>query len=100
MRGLGGGLDVPAAPGLGVPELPAGEGKHVEVRGAQLPVQLLQGQVVHLRLLAETRHVYNQRRLDTEGTARKSLVIGQIGKLCCKTPLTVVNQDTVCSDQP
>lgn len=64
---LGEGLDVPAGPGLCVPVLGAGEGQHVEVRGAQLPVQLLQGPVVRLRLLAVTRHVYNQRRLNRGG---------------------------------
>lgn len=57
--GLGESLDVPASPGLCVPELTAGEGQDVEVRSAQLPVQLLQGPVVRLRLLAVTRHVYN-----------------------------------------
>lgn len=57
--GLGESLDVPASPGLRVPELTAGEGQDVEVRGAQLPVQLLQGSIVRLRLLAVTRHVYN-----------------------------------------
>lgn len=57
--GLGESLDVPAGPGLRVPELSAGKGQHVEVRGAQLPVQLLQVPVVDLRLLAVTRHVYN-----------------------------------------
>lgn len=62
--GLGESLDVPAEPGLRVPELSAGESQDVEVRGAQLPVQLLQRPVVRLRLLAATRHVYNQRRLD------------------------------------
>lgn len=64
--GLGEGLDVPAGPGLRVPELAAGEGQDVEVRGAQLPVELLQRPVVRLRLLAVTRHVYNQRRLFRE----------------------------------
>lgn len=63
VRGLGERLDVAAGPGLRVAELSAGEGQHVEVRGAQLPVQLLQSPVVRLRLLAVTRHVYNQRRL-------------------------------------
>lgn len=70
VRGLGERLDVAAGPGLRVAELSAGEGQHVEVRGAQLPVQLLQSPVVRLRLLAVTRHVYNQRRLhggDQEG---------------------------------
>lgn len=57
--GLGQSLAVPAGPGLRVPELGAGEGQDVEVRGAQLPVQLLQIPVVALRLLAVTRHVYN-----------------------------------------
>lgn len=61
--GLGESLDVPTGPGLCVPELAAGEGQDVEVRGAQLPVQSLQRPVVRLRLLAVTRHVYNQRRL-------------------------------------
>lgn len=63
VSGLGERLDVAAGPGLRVAELSAGEGQHVEVRGAQLPVQLLQSPVVRLRLLAVTRHVYNQRRL-------------------------------------
>lgn len=63
VRGLGERLDVAAGAGLRVAELSAGEGQHVEVRGAQLPVQLLQSPVVRLRLLAVTRHVYNQRRL-------------------------------------
>lgn len=67
---LGERLDVPAVPGLGVPELSAGEGQHVEVRGAQLPVQLLQRPVVLLRLLAVTRHVYNQGRLQRGGGTR------------------------------
>lgn len=57
--GLGESLGVPAAPCLRFPELTAGKGQDVEVRGAQLPVQLLQIPVVALRLLAVTRHVYN-----------------------------------------
>lgn len=57
--GLGESLAVPAGPGLRVPELTAGKGQDVEVRGAQLPVQLLQIPIVALRLLAVTRHVYN-----------------------------------------
>lgn len=61
--GLGESLNVPAGPGLGVPELSAGESEDVEMRGAQLPVQLLQRSVARLRLLAVTRHVYNQRSL-------------------------------------
>lgn len=61
--GLGESLDVPAGPGLCVPELTAREGQDVEVRSAQLAVELLQKHVVRLRLLAVTRHVYNQRRL-------------------------------------
>lgn len=64
--GPGEGLDVPARAGLRVPELSAREGQHVEMRGAQLPVQLLQRHVVRLRLLAAARHVYNQRRLSKE----------------------------------
>jgi len=63
--GLGERLDVPGGPRLGGSELSAGKGQHVEVRRAQLPVQLLQRAVVLLRLLALTRHVYNQRRLAT-----------------------------------
>lgn len=63
MGGLGERLDLPTAAVLRVPELAAGEGQDVEVRGSQLPVQLLQSPVVALRLLAVTRHVYNQRRL-------------------------------------
>lgn len=70
VRGLSESLDVPARPGLRVPELSAGEGQDVEVRGAQLPVQLLQRPVVQLRLLAVTRHVYNQRSLSRRGTHR------------------------------
>lgn len=70
VRGLGESLDVPARPGLRVPELSAGEGQDVEVRGAQLPVQLLQRPVVQLRLLAVTRHVYNQRSLSRRGKDR------------------------------
>lgn len=66
--GLGEGLDVPAGPGLRVAVLGAGEGQDVEVRRAQLPVQLLQGPVVRLSLLAATRHVYNQRRLRSRGS--------------------------------
>lgn len=62
--GLGESLDVPADPGLRVPELATGESQDVEVRGSQLPVELLQRPVVRLRLLAVTRHVYNQRRLN------------------------------------
>lgn len=57
--GLGEDLAVPAGPALRFPELGAGKGQDVEVRGAQLPVQLLQIPVVALRLLAVTRHVYN-----------------------------------------
>lgn len=57
--GLGESLAVPTGPGLRLPELAAGKGQDVEVRGAQLPVQLLQIAVVALRLLAVTRHVYN-----------------------------------------
>lgn len=69
VRGLGERLDVAAGPGgLRVPELSAGEGQHGEVRRAQLPVQLLQRPVVRLRVLAATRHVYNQRRLGRSKT--------------------------------
>lgn len=57
--GLGESLDVPAGPRLRVPELSAWEGQDIEMRRAQLPVQLLQEPVVRLRLLAVTRHVYN-----------------------------------------
>lgn len=72
--GLGEPLDVPTAHGLRVPELGAGEGQDVEVRRSQLPVELLQGSVVALRLLAVTRHVYNQRRLHRSGQGgRKTL---------------------------
>lgn len=59
VAGLGESLAVPAAPGLRFPELTARKGQDVEVRGAQLPMQLLQISVVVLRLLAGTRHVYN-----------------------------------------
>lgn len=61
--GLGERLDLPTAAVFRVPELAAGEGQDVEVRGSQFPVQLLQSPVVALRLLAVTRHVYNQRSL-------------------------------------
>lgn len=65
--GLGEGLDVPAGPRLRVSKLSTGEGQHVEVRGPQHPVHVLQGPVVLLSVLAVTRHVYNQRRLSREG---------------------------------
>lgn len=68
--GLGERLDVPTAHGFRVPELAAGEGQDVEVRRSQFPVELLQSSVVALRLLAVTRHVYNQRRLQTADTRR------------------------------
>lgn len=72
--GLGESLDVPAGPGLCVSELTAGKGQDVEVRGAQLSVELLQRPVVRLSLLAVTRHVYNQRRL-CMGRERQSVII-------------------------
>lgn len=59
VSGLGESLDVPAGPGLRVPELTARKGQDVEVRGAQFAMHLLQGSVVRLRLLVVTRHVYN-----------------------------------------
>lgn len=60
---LGESLDVPAESSLRVPELSAGEGQDVEVGRSQIPVQVLQGHVAALRVLAVTRHVYNQRYL-------------------------------------
>lgn len=59
-------LDVPTQAQFCLPELAAREGQDVEVRGAQLPVELLQEPEVRLRVLAVTRHVYNQRRLSGE----------------------------------
>lgn len=76
---LGESLDVPAEPGLRVPKLATGESQDVEVRGAQLPVQLLQRPVVRLRLLAVTRHVYNQRRLNKGKTGIIVLMMGLYG---------------------
>lgn len=70
---LGEGLDVAAQPGLRVPELAAGEGQDVEVRRTQLPVQLLQRLVARLRVLAVTRHVYNQRCLNRTKTTEQLL---------------------------
>lgn len=77
VRGLGERLDVAAQAGLRVPELPAGEGQDVEVRRAQLPVELLQRLVVGLRVLAATRHVYNQRRLSERKTNKTQVIESQ-----------------------
>lgn len=66
---LGERLDVPTQAQFCGPELSAREGQDVEVSGAQLPVQILQEPEVRLRVLAVTRHVYNQRRLDRQRNA-------------------------------
>lgn len=60
---LGVGLDVPAGPHLGVPELAAGKSQHVEMGRPQFAVQLLQRAVVIVCVFAVARHVDNQRRL-------------------------------------
>ena len=60
---LGVGLDVPAGPHLGLPELAAGKRQDVEMGRTQFPVQLLQRAIVHLSVFAVARHVDNQRRL-------------------------------------
>lgn len=98
VSGLGERLDVAAGPGLRVAELSAGEGQHVEVRGAQLPVQLLQSPVVRLRLLAVTRHVYNQRRLhggDGDRGDSQNTNTNKNQQHNCKNTPTFYNSNTV-----
>lgn len=92
--GLGEGLDVPTAHGLGVPELGAGEGQDVKVRRPQFPVQLLQSSVVAVRLLAVTRHVYNQRRLQNSETRDMEAADSQHRRMKHKI-LTTIRQNFV-----
>lgn len=56
-------LDLPVAVGLLLAKLVAGETKHVEVLGSQVPLQLLQSSVVLLCEATLAGHIHHQGHL-------------------------------------